>query len=199
MKKPTFRQLLVEFIGTFLLAFGVGVSIAMHGFTIPTILVAGLILGTVVYTIGPVSGAHINPAVTISLYSIRKITGRQAILYVIAQLFGGFCAMLLLSALVGSTGLVPVDSLQSAIGEIIGTFVLVWGVCSVVFGKVEAAASGLTIGTSLSIGIIIALSGSFGVLNPAVALGIGSISIVYILAPIIGGIIAAQLYRWIIK
>ncbi|HVW66547.1 MAG TPA: aquaporin [Candidatus Peribacteraceae bacterium] len=199
MKKPSLQQLFVEFIGTFLLAFGVGVSIAEHGFAIPTILVAGVILGTVVYTIGPISGAHINPAVTISLYSIGKITIRQAILYVIVQLLGGYCAMLLLSALIGSTGLVPVDSFKSAIGEIIGTFVLVWGVCSVVLGKVEAAASGLTIGSSLSIGIIIALSGSFGVLNPAVALGIGTISVVYILAPIVGGIIAAQVYRWVLK
>lgn len=199
MQKISFPALLVEFIGTFLLAFGVGVSIAEHGFAIPTILVAGLILGTIVYTVGPISGAHINPAVTISLFTVGKIELWQAIFYIIVQLIGGYCALLLLAALVGPTGLTPVDSLRSAIGEAIGAFVLIWGVCSVVFKKVEVAASGLTIGSSLSIGIIIALSGSYGVLNPAVALGIGTLSLVYVFAPIVGGICAAQLYRWVAK
>jgi aquaporin Z len=199
MNTASFKRYLCEFIGAFLLAFGVGVSIAVHGFPVPTILVAGLVLGTAVYTIGAISGAHINPAVTVSLLSIGKIKPKDAVLYIIAQLLAGLVAAWLLQTFVGSTGVVAVDSSKAAIGEILGAFVLVWGVCSVVMGKVEDSASGLTIGASLSIGVIVASSASLGVINPAVAVGIGAVSIVYLLAPVVGGILAAQLYKWTVS
>lgn len=199
MKSFTIRPYLAELIGTFLLAFGVGASIVIAGFGIPTIIVAGLILGTAVYTIGAISGAHINPSVTLGLWSVGKIKSQQAVFYIIAQLIGGYVAMLLLSYMLKSPELVAVDSVKVAIAEMLGAFVLSWGVSSVVQGKVDSAASGITIGSSLSIGIIVASTASLGVLNPAVALAIGAWSPVYFLAPLVGGIAAAQLYRWMIR
>lgn len=199
MKSMSFRPYAAELIGTFLLALGVGASLTIAGFSIPTIIVAGLILGTVVYTIGSISGAHINPAVTVGLWSVGKIRLQDGICYIIAQLLGGYLAMLLLAYLFKSPTVVAVDTMKTAIGEAIGAFVLVWGISSVVYGKVESAASGIVIGSSLSIGIIVASVSSLGVLNPAVALSIGAWSPVYFLAPLVGGVAGAWAYKWIAK
>jgi len=81
--------------------------------------------------------------------------------------------------------------------EALGTFVLAAGVAAVVHGKAPGEAAGLTIGGSLLIGISIAARASNGVLNPAVALAIGSLSISYVTAPLVGAAIAMFLYRWI--
>jgi glycerol uptake facilitator-like aquaporin len=194
------RPYVAEMIGTFLLAAGVAETIGIPTIGVPTMIIAGLILGTVVYTIGAISGAHINPAVTLSLWSVGKIKVQQAIGYILSQLLGGFLALLL------QTHHYPVH-LNSAVlnvplvaaCEMLGAFILVWGVSSVVYGKVQDAASGLTIGASLTIGAMFASMGSFGILNPAVAIGLGVFSPVYLLAPIIGGMIAAQLYRYLVE
>ena len=191
------KKSIAEAIGTFLLAFGVGLTVAVQNFPLPTILVAGLILGVVVYTIGNVSGAQINPAVTVGLWSVKKIAAPQAIANILAQLLAGFIAYICLQAL--HAPLAPAtDTVLSALGEVLGAFVLVWGIAAVVFGKVQPAAAGLTIGGSLMLGIVVASFGSLGVLNPAVALGVGAWNFVYFLAPLLGGILGAQLYKWII-
>jgi glycerol uptake facilitator-like aquaporin len=81
------------------------------------------------------------------------------------------------------------------IAEAIGAAILVLGVSSVVHGKVTQGASGLTIGSALSLGVLAASAQSNGVVNPAVALGIGSVSLAYVFGPILGGLIAAWGYR----
>ncbi len=197
MKNVSCRQSIVEAIGTFLLAFGVGVSVTFPPFPVPTVILAGLILGIAVYTIGPISGAQINPAVTIGLLSIRKISIAQAIGNIVAQLIAGLIAFLLLKQL-GMHNAPSADTLKSFLGELLGAFVLMWGISAVVAGKVHSAASGITIGGSLSLGISVALFGSLGVLNPAVAIGVGAFSLFYFVAPIIGALFAAQLYSYII-
>ncbi|UPA22944.1 aquaporin [Candidatus Peribacteria bacterium] len=199
MKKSAIssRACVAEFLGTFLLATGVGVTIGIPGSGVPTAVLAGLILGTMVYSIGAISGAHINPAVTVSLFSVGKIKAPAAISYILSQLLGGGLALLLQMYHFPFTLEQSMDNMAlTAVGEIIGTFILVWGICSVVYGKVQDSASGLTIGASLTIGAIIASIGSYGVLNPAVAAGLGIFAPVYLLAPFVGGVLAAQLYRW---
>lgn len=190
------HALAAEALGTFLLTLAVSVSLA-NGTPLSTAVVAGLTLGLVVYMLGPVSGAHVNPAVTIGLLSIKKISMQAAIGYVVAQCVGALLAMFVSQILSG--GAVPSMTVASdpmtAIAEAIGAAVLVLGVSSVVHGKTPHDASGLTIGGSLLLGIMLASAASNGVVNPAVALGIGSVSISYILGPIIGGVIAAWLYR----
>lgn len=199
MKKSVIssRAYVAEFIGTFLLATGVGVTIGIPGSGIPTAIMAGLILGTMVYTIGAISGAHINPAVTVALLSVGKIKVPAAASYILSQLLGGGLALVLQMYHFPFTLDQTVENVAlTASGEMLGAFILVWGICSVVYGKVQDAASGLTIGSSLTIGAIIASIGSYGVLNPAVALGLGIFNPVYLVAPFVGGILAAQMYRW---
>ncbi|MBM3231745.1 aquaporin, partial [Candidatus Peregrinibacteria bacterium] len=85
------------------------------------------------------------------------------------------------------------DGLWIVLGEAAGAFLLVLGITAVVDGRVQSEASGLTIGSSLLLGILVAAHFSAGILNPAVAVGLGSISLSYLIGPVIGGIAAAQL------
>ena len=188
-----------ELLGTFLLAFLVHLSLAPH-FPLMTPVVAGLTLGLVVYLVGGISGAHVNPAVTIGLCSIGKISVQDAVGYIVAQFIGAAIALVLGSALLGgSPSLVVSDSAMIVLAEALGAAILVLGVSSVVHGKAPSAASGLVIGTSLLLGVLTATVASNGVLNPAVALGIGSMSLSYIAGPIIGAVIAAWGYRWLAR
>ena len=81
------KKYLAEFIGTFLLAFSVLVSTGLIT-RIGTPALAALVLGFCVYTLGMVSGAHLNPAITLAVFSVRKIGVQDALGYIIAQLAG---------------------------------------------------------------------------------------------------------------
>lgn len=193
------RALIAECIGTFILTLAVYLSLTA-GVALATPVVAGLALGCFVYTIGGISGAQVNPAVTIGLFAVRKLSLQQTITYVVAQIIGAFLAGSVGLVIAGkTTGLIAADSGIIVLCEAIGAFLLVFGVSSVVFGKVKDAAAGLTIGSSLLLGILVASGGSFGILNPAVAIGLGVFSASYLLAPILGGIIAAVAYRELSK
>lgn len=193
------RPYAAECLGTFFLALLVHLSIGGH-FPVATPVIAGLTLGLVVYMLGGISGAHVNPAVTIGLASIGKISWLEAGYYVLAQLLGGFLAFLAGGALLGGPLPVLADStLLITIAEALGAAILVLGVSSVVHGKAPHDAAGLTIGTALTLGAFAASVQSNGVLNPAVAFGIGSLSVAYVLGPILGGIIAAQAYKALVR
>lgn len=187
-----------EALGTFLLTFVVGVALVAQAPMVPAI--AGLTLALIVYTIGPISGAHVNPAVTIGLLAAKVINPTVAVRYVIAQIIGAGVALAASWYLTGITPSASIGSPPSVmIGEAIGAFILVFGISAVVSKKVDPAASGLVVGGSLLLGTALAGTWSAGILNPAVALGIGSFDLFYVLGPIIGGIIAAMTYRWMVS
>jgi aquaporin Z len=190
------NKYIAEFVGTFALALAVGVSLG-NKIPVPTPVIAALTLGVCVYTFGAISGTHINPAITIGLASIGKISGKDAIFYLAAQIAGGALALLMHGVILGVYPPVNVvDTPGVFAGEALGAFWLAIGVSSVVFGKSPGAA-GLTIGGSLLLGISLAAPLSNAALNPAVALGIGSLSLVYVLGPIAGAVAAMQLYKLI--
>jgi glycerol uptake facilitator-like aquaporin len=191
------KKYVAEFLGTFALALAVGLSLAGK-FPVPTPVTAALTLGVCVYTFGAISGTHINPCITIGLLAIGKINVKDAAFYLAAQFAGGATAMFVSNALLGGRPPVTtVDSVAVFAGEALGAFWLATGVASVVHGKAPSAAAGLTIGASLLLGITMAAPVSNGVLNPAVALGIGSFSAMYVIGPIVGGVIAMMLYRYL--
>ncbi len=189
------RAYSAECLGTFLLALLVHLSIGAQ-FPVATPVIAGLTLGLIVYMLGGISGAHVNPAVTIALASIDKISWKDAGFYILFQFIGGAAALLFGKGLLGTViSVTAATSMPILVAEALGAGILVLGVSSVVHGKAPKEASGLTIGTALALGALAASVQSNGVVNPAVALGIGSLSVAYVLGPIIGGIIAAQLYK----
>ena len=101
------RRLLAEFIGTFFLVLAGPGAIMVEGLHPGAIgplgiaLAFGLIVAIMVFTLGPVSGAHINPAVTIAAWSVRRLPFPQVASYVIAQLSGAVVASLAARALLG--------------------------------------------------------------------------------------------------
>lgn len=195
------RSYVAEFLGTMLLALIVILS-GTSWFVqlgIPTAFLAGGALGFSVYAVGWISGAHLNPAVTIALASVKKIPVQQAVSYVLAQLLGAIVAVGAASYLAGHELVVSTpNTALVTIVEAIGAFVLLWGIMAVVHGKVNDAASGLVIGGSLSFGILLAMGlGSNGILNPAVALAIHSFNLANIVGPIIGAVASVWLYGWI--
>ena len=190
-----YRAAAAEFIGTFMLAFLVYLSLSFQ-LPVPTPVIAGLVLGTFVYTIGNISGAHLNPAVTLGLLSVGKVKVNDALGYLVAQCLAGFAASQAGMYITGGgTGLFGADSTFVVISEALGAFILIFGISGVVHGRVPKDAAGLTIGASLTLGILAASGGSYGVLNPAVALGVGALSFSYLLAPIGGALVGAWVFQ----
>jgi aquaporin NIP len=143
--------------------------------------------------LGSVSGAHVNPAITIGLLSIKKINWKDAVGYVLAQFAGAALAMILVR-LHG----VSMPSIEASftwtglVAELLATFVFAFGVARIVSMEDTASASikaPFVVGGSLALGVTLAvILGSNAVLNPAVAFGITSFGIVYVVGPVIGAI-----------
>ena len=233
MSSPTLSQKLVaEAIGTAILVFigagSVPLTIFLTGSNpfgsaeLSTISFAfSFAIFAAIYSVGHISGCHINPAVTIALFATRRIDASTAGAYIVAQLVGAFLGAAL--TLVILTGNDPVALGLGAVGvnakagdvvgflaEVIGTAILVFTVFgSAVSGKAPAGFAGIAIGF-IVYGIIILVGPITGAaLNPARQIGpelleaiIGSQTAlgslwVYIAGPIVGGLVGAFLYEFI--
>lgn len=184
-----------EAVGTGVLTMVVALALA-GTFAVPVAVLAALTLGLFVYSLGHLSGTHINPAVTIGAWSIGKVSTDDAIKYVIAQFIGAGAALLLVSSLITAATLSVKADLATGLAEMIGTALFTFGIASVVYGKTPAVMSGMVVGGSLLLGIAVAsLAGSNGVLNPAVALGIGSFNVMYVVGPVLGSVLGMQIYK----
>ncbi len=190
------KKYFAEFIGTFTLTIAVTASILTGG-GFPTYLIAGMVLGLFVVSIGNISGTHINPAVTIGLLVHKKITKEKALGYILAQCAGSLFALLVTQNLSMRILSLPTEySSVSLFAEIIGMAIFSFGIASVVFNEDNKKNAPFVIGGSLAIGALVAGAlGSNGVLNPAVALGIGSFGISYLLGPILGSVIGILAYK----
>lgn len=208
------KKYLAEFIGTFILVFfGTGSVIVNEQSTnalglVGISLTFGILISAVIYSIGSISGAHLNPAVTISFLLGKLIPKKDALFYISAQIIGAIFASLVLKFLfplntnLGATN--PSGTiLQSFVIELIATFVLLLTILGITQtgNKESKAFAGLIIGF-LVVGLIL-FSGpiSGGSFNPArsmaPALISGNISNlwIYLTAPIIGGVIAVYTWR----
>lgn len=193
------QKYLAELIGAFALTLGVYLSLSLS-MPLATPLVAALILGVGVYTVGSISGAHFNPAVSLAMASIKKMKWEEAVLYSIFQVVGAVLAAYFASWMLsgGALDVAASDHLKVGVAEALGAAVLVFGVSAVTYEETHESAAGLTVGGSLLAGILMASGFSNGILNPAVAVGLGSVSYMYLLAPVVGGVVAAWVYRYIV-
>jgi len=216
------RNSLTEFIGTFfLVAVGTGVVIETAlgrpiagepAGTLGIALAFGLVLVVLVNVFGHVSGAHFNPAVTLSLAVTRQFPWRTVPIYILAQLVGAICASLVwwailgnaarTTAKLGATYPTGISSVAALVVEIVVTFLLVITIMSVATDeRADAATTGLSIGLALFVGVLVAGPITGGSLNPARTLGpmivAGDLTgwWIYILGPIVGGVLAAWLYQ----
>jgi aquaporin NIP len=210
------KKLVAEFFGTFCLVFaGTGAIVidSVSGGAVSHVGVAltfGLIVLAMIYTIGDISGAHINPAVTIGFCAARRFDARCVLPYVVSQCAGAFAASVVLrllfpqSATLGAS--LPADSaMQSFILEMILTALLMFVILSVSTGARE---KGITAG--IAVGAVIAVEAMFAgpicgaSMNPARSLAPAVVSghlqhvWLYIVAPIVGayaGVLACRCAR----
>lgn len=194
--------LIAEFVGTFALTFAVLASInGVLATEVPTAVLAGVVLGISVIAVGKISGSHINPAVTWGLMTSGKVSFNNAVGYWAAQVAGALSAFGIMN-LVLENDVLQVTSATSDwrifFAELIGAAIFVYGVSAAVHQKLDGAAAGLVVGGSLFLGIFFATVASNGVVNPAVALGIGSATGAYVLGPLVGASLGAWVHSWMV-
>jgi glycerol uptake facilitator protein len=237
------KRCLAEFIGTFFLVFmGAGAAVITlmitHGTTTPNAfnigigalgglgdwlaigLAFGLAIAAAIYALGNISGCHINPAVTIGLWSVKKFPGRDVIPYIVSQILGASFASFLFAAVVGM-GAVTIGGLgatapfpgigyyQAMLAEIVGTFLLMLAIMGVaVDRRAPPGFAGLIIGLTVA-GVITTIGNISGAsLNPARTFGpylgdavLGGHNLwtflpIYIIGPVVGAVLAAVAYNY---
>jgi len=213
----SFRKYLAECIGTFVLVlFACGTAVVLGCSTasadvayLGTALAFGLVIVAMAYSIGNISGCHINPAVSIAMLVSGKLSGKDFVGYVIAQFIGAIAGAAVLMALMGSNaalgqnGLYNGDVLISLIVEVILTFVFVFAILGVTSRVENSNVSGLVIGLSLTLVHIFGIHFTGTSVNPARSFGpalfAGGEALanvwVFIVAPLVGGVLAALVYK----
>jgi glycerol uptake facilitator-like aquaporin len=191
--------LLAEFVGTYVLGSVVLAVLTRSSLPFFAAVAAGITLAALVLTLGPVSGAHLNPAVTVGLLSLRKISIPISATYLIAQVAGGYAALQVNSYLLNSTVQNLADkswNWRIVIAEGLGAVVFTLGVAAALSRSHDKSARAAIIGASLFIGILIASFSSAGMVNPAVAVATGNVSLGYLVAPLFGGVIGMNVYKY---
>ncbi len=208
------RACAAEFIGTFGLVFAGTGAIMVNEMSSGQIghlgiaLTFGLIVMAMIYSLGHISGAHINPAVTIAFAFAKRFPWKDVPIYCLVQIAGAICASLLLRAILGSHAnmgaTLPAGSDgQSFVLEILLTFFLMLVVMSVATDvRAVGHAAAIAIGATVALEAIFAGPITGASMNPARSFGpalAGSTwdnQWIYMTAPIIGAAIAALLYKW---
>jgi glycerol uptake facilitator protein len=197
LERKKIAMVLAEFLGTAILTTVVlAVSKSNVGIAYFVSLVAGLTVALGMVVFGSISGAHLNPAITIGMWTARRIKTLPAIVYVAAQLLGAAVAYLLYSYLVNNS-LQNVGEYNSRVlvAEAVGAFVFSFGWAAVAYHRLEANKQAFAVGAAYIVGILVASVGSAGLLNPAIALGAHVwVWGTYVLGPILGAIIGFNLY-----
>lgn len=185
-----------EFIGTFLLASAIVLTKGEP-------LYAGFVLVAIVLVLGALSGAHVNPLVTIGAWATRKISGKRALAYIFAQALGAMLALVVLTAFAGAAP--KVDQQQAAMfsqqtaslfkaneiaqgkewfvffAEMLGAAIFGLAVSSAMREKRDRLAQAVTVGFGLLLAVLVAgvcasFASSSAIVNPAVAITLQAIN-----------------------
>jgi aquaporin Z len=228
---PAIKKLLAEFVGTLVLVvIAVGVATESFGFklhglsysagVVATAFAFGLVLVALVYAIGPISGCHINPAVTMGFLSTGRMKLVEGVSYMVAQVAGGIAGAYLLywmfttSAIyhksvqgLGTDGYGNASDLHVSQGgafliEVVLTTVFVLVVLFATHKAAIQGAAGVAIGFALVMVHLIGIPLTGTSVNPARSLGpalvVGGTALsqvwLFIIAPLVGGIVAAIIH-----
>jgi len=222
------KKYIAECIGTLVLvtlgcgtAMLVGCDAAAGGGYVLTALAFGLVIVAMAYSIGNISGCHINPAVSLAMLISKKMTSKDFIGYVIAQIIGAILGACILAVIFklggvedmtggyGSNGLAGVNgsALAGLIVEIVLTFVFVLAILGVTSKVENGAVAGVVIGLSLVLVHILGIGLTGTSVNPARSIGpalfAGGEALkslwVFIVGPLVGGALAALCYNGLAK
>lgn len=214
------KKYIAEFIGTFVLVFfGCGTAVVTQCSTdnypgyLLTALAFGLSIVAMAYSIGNVSGCHVNPAVSLAVWMSHKMSTKDLLGYWAAQFLGGIAGAAVLALFVGAdsglgtNGLYNQNIALSLLIEIILTFVFVMVVLGATDRSSNAQVAGLVIGGGLTFVHILGIAFTGTSVNPARSLGpalfvggaaLGSVW-VFIAAPLVGGALAALCYGYLTR
>lgn len=226
-KGKSMKKNLAEFIGTFWLVLG-GCGSAMLAAGFPEVgiglvgvsLAFGLTVLTIAYSLGHISGAHLNPAVTIGFWMGGRISGKEILPYVISQILGGIAAAAVLYLIVTGNGSSIGNFAANGYGEyspgkyslvaaIVAEFVMTFMFLLIILGATDDKAhkgfAGLAIGLALTLIHLITIPVTNTSVNPArsisQAIFVGDWAIaqlwVFILVPIAGAIFAGIVYKYL--
>ena len=212
------KKCTAEFIGTFVLVFFACGTAAVVGCSaengtgyLLTALAFGLVIVAMAYSIGNISGCHINPAVSIAMLVSGKLSVKDFIGYLIAQFAGATAGAAVLMAFVGKESGLGANALYegnialSILIEIILTFVFVIAILGVTSKIENSAVSGIVIGLTLTLVHILGISFTGTSVNPARSFGpalfVGGDALanvwVFLVAPLVGGVLAALVYKFL--
>ncbi len=209
------RRYLAELVGTFTLVLAVTgclmVDSILHRSTANVPVVVFLVVMSLVYTIGPVSGCNVNPAVTFGIFLLGRMRGRDVIPYIAAQLAGATAASLVLLAVLGN-----VDHLGATIAhpgwgglrgaeiEALLTFGLQLAVAMTFHEKFQPLATGVAVAAALAVGAYWGAPLSGGSINPARSFGPALVSgdfsdfWIYVVGPLAGSVLATLCARYLL-
>lgn len=223
MDKSITKKLVAEVIGTFVLVFGgVGTAVLAGAWVgaLGVALAFGFTLLVMAYAIGPISGCHINPAVTLGMFMSKKIGGKEALLYMVAQVIGAILAAGIL--FVVASGAPGFDAVASGFGsngygdhspdgyelgavmviEVVLTALLMLTVLFTTDKKAAAGFAGIPIGIVLALIHLISIPVDNTSVNPARSIGPalfqGGWALeqlwIFIAAPMVGAALGAIIY-----
>ena len=209
---------MAEWLGTFsLLATVVGsgimaeklaggnVAIALLGNTIPT----GAILVVLITIFGPISGAHFNPAVTLSFALRKEIEVKDAGFYVLAQIFGGIVGVFAAHIMFDNALIDPSTTDRTGIGQWVGEFVATFGLVGTILACIKAKPDAVPMAVGLYITAAYWFTSSTSFANPAVTIARGfsdtfaGINPAHVFAFVLIQLVAAALatffFRWFLE
>lgn len=228
------KKYLAEFIGTMVLViFGCGSAVAANTLVgnnvslvpgtdqtplaLTSLLIAfafGLSIVAMAYSIGNISGCHVNPAVSLAMFMQKKLSGADLIGYVVSQILGALAGAGILCAMFGSNASLGTNGYgeQSALGsnagqaflvEVVLTFVFVLVIIGVTSKVENNAVAGLVIGLTLTLVHILGIPFTGTSVNPARSLGpaivAGGVALeqvwLFVIAPLVGAALASIVYR----
>ncbi len=225
------QKLAAEFVGTAVLVFiAVGVATENFGFklfggsvaagVVTTAFAFGLVLMALAYAIGPISGCHVNPAVTLGFVAAGRMKAIEGLGYIVAQVAGAIAGAAVLWQIFsdvpgysrksqglgtngyGASSLVHLNQSGAFVTEVVLTFIFVTVILFATHKAAIQGAAGLAIGMSLVVVHLIGIPLTGTSVNPARSLGpaliVGGSSLsqvwLFILAPLVGAVIAAAVH-----
>lgn len=212
------KAYLAEFVGTFVLvAFGCGVAVASGVDLVATSLAFGLAIVAMAYSIGNISGCHVNPAVSFAMYLTKKLSLKDFGFYVLAQVLGALLGSLVLMAFFGSDVALGANSVANLSGatwtldlllglfiEIVLTFVFILAILGVTSKTDNQLVVGLVIGLTLTLVHLLGVNLTGTSVNPARSLapalfqdGAATLNQiwVFIVGPLVGSLLAVLTHK----
>ena len=222
-----FKKACAEFIGTFVLVFvACGVAAYTGGNLVATSLAFGLVIVAMAYSIGRVSGCHVNPAVSLGCLMDKRMSVKEFFVYILAQILGGLLGAIALFGIAKMAGLGLAGNacntapeltaggiISALLTEIILTGIFVYVILNVTDEKSGSSKiAGIVIGLTLTLVHLIGINITGTSVNPArsIATAFGDLIFngstaalaqvwMFIVAPLVGGLLAALLFKCLHK